>query len=143
MATVLGLSAVLKHGAAGATAATVITNVSDVTLNLSKGETDVTTRAANGWRQIAATLKDASIEFTMVWDTADAAFTAIKNAWLNNTLIALLCLDGSTAGVSQGLDADFEILNFTREEPLEEALKVRVTAKPGRGSRAPAWYTLP
>ena len=36
-----------------------------------------------------ATLKDASIEFQMVWNPADAHFTAIKNAFLNNSVIEL------------------------------------------------------
>lgn len=142
MATVLGLAGSLRHGAAGATPTTVAANVADVTLSLETGEADVTTRGGSGWRQIVATLKDATLEFEMVWDTADAAFTAIRTAFLAGTAIALLPLDGSTAGTSQGLDADWMITNFSRTEPLEEAMKVQVTAKVTRG-RTPAWYTLP
>ena len=59
----LGLEAKLFYGAAGATAATEMTNVKDVTLNMETGEADVTTRAAEGWRLTAATLKEASVEF--------------------------------------------------------------------------------
>ena len=62
----LGLEAKLFFGAAGATAATEMKNVKDVTLNMETGEADVTTRAAEGWRLTAATLKEASVEFEMV-----------------------------------------------------------------------------
>jgi hypothetical protein len=44
-----------------------MTNVKDLTLNL---EADVTTRGNAGWRATIAALKDGSIEFEMVWDTA-------------------------------------------------------------------------
>ena len=91
----LGMQAKLYHGAAGATATTELSNVKDVTLNLETGESDVTTRASNGWRATIATLKNGSVEFTLIWDTEDAGFTAIKNAYFNNTAIALAVLECS------------------------------------------------
>ena len=132
----LGMQAKLYHGAAGATATTELSNVKDVTLNLETGESDVTTRASNGWRATIATLKNGSVEFTLIWDTEDAGFTAIKNAYFNNTAIALAVLDGEGGS---GLDADFSGTNFTRNEPLEEAITVNVTVKPTYVSRAPTW----
>lgn len=134
---VLGMNAVLKHGPAGARASTTLGNVRNVTLNLETGESDVTTRANNGWRATVATLKDASLEFEMVWEPSDSGFDAIKAAFLGNSAIALLALSSATG---EGLDADFMITNFTREEPLEEAIMVSVTAKPTLSTRAPAWY---
>jgi hypothetical protein len=73
MAVKLGLDAKLYRNT-GTYAAPVwneIKNVKDVTLNLEAGEADVTTRGNNGWRATVATLKDGSIEFEMVWDSAD------------------------------------------------------------------------
>ena len=93
MAYKLGLDAKLFHGAAGSTASSEMKNCKDVTLNLETGEADITTRAAEGWRITAATLKDASLEFEMVWDTSDNGFKAIKNAYFNNTAIALFASD--------------------------------------------------
>lgn len=49
-----------------------------MTLSLETGEADVTTRANSGWRATVGTLKEASVEFEMVWDTADAGFTRQK-----------------------------------------------------------------
>jgi hypothetical protein len=134
----LGMEAKLYYGPAGSTATTELTNVKDVTLNLETGEADVTTRGNQGWRATVATLKNGSVEFEMIWDTGDAGFTAIREAYFNNTAIALAILDGESG---EGLDADFSITNFTRNEPLEEAITVSVTAKPTYSTRAPAWAT--
>ncbi len=119
---------------------TEMPNTKDVTLNLETGEADITTRANNGWRATAATLKDGSIEFEMLWDTDDAGFTAIQAAWQNAAEIALAAMDGdiATAG-SQGLASNFTVTNFSRSEPLEEAVTVSVTIKP---SSYTAWYEV-
>jgi hypothetical protein len=136
MSIKLGMEAKLYYGAAGATATSELTNVKDVTLNLESGEADVTTRANAGWRATIGTLKTGSVEFEMIWDSDDAGFTAIKDAYFNNEPIALAILD--EAG-GEGLDADFSITSFSRKEALEEAITVSVTAKPTYSTRAPAW----
>ena len=59
-----------------------------------------------------------------------------KTAYFNNTAIALAVLDGEGGS---GLDADFSVTNFTRNEPLEEAITVNVTVKPTYVTRAPTW----
>jgi len=133
----LGLDAKLFIGAAGAKASTELSNVKDVTLNLETGEADVTTRAANGWRAMAATLKEGSVEFEMNWDPEDAGFTQIANAFFSSTAVALFVSDG----LGNGLDADFTVTQFNRSEPLEEALSVSVVCKPTYLTRAPAWTT--
>jgi hypothetical protein len=123
---VLGMNAKLYHGVAGGPAASELTNVRNLTLNLEAGEADVTTRANSGWRATAPTLRECAVDFEMVWDPADTGFSAIKTAFLTNGLIALKVLD--QAG-GQGPDGDFSITSFTRSEDLEEALTVSVTAK--------------
>ena len=123
---VLGMNAKLYYGAAGGSAATEMGNVRDVTLTLEAGEADVTTRANLGWRATAPTLRECTAEFEMVWDPTDAGFSAIKNAFLTAGLVALKVLD--QAG-GQGPDGDFAITSFSRNEALEEAITVSVTAK--------------
>ena len=132
----LGMEAKLYHGPAGTTAATEMPNVKDVTLNLEKGEADVTTRGNQGWRATVGTLKDGSIEFVMIWDSSDSGFAAIKTAYFTNAPLALLVLDAEDG---EGLDADFSVTNFSRNEPLEEAITVDVTVKPTYSTRAPTW----
>ena len=135
MAIVLGLDAKLLRGTAGATGATEVKNVKNLTLNLESGEADVTTRATQGWKASVATLKEASLEFGILYDTEDADFTAFRAAYFGNTPIALFVTDGN----GSGLDADWSITGFSMEQNLEEAVTVSVTAKPTASTRAPAW----
>jgi len=117
-----------------------IDNVRDLTLNLETGEADITTRANDGWRATAATLKDGSIEFEMLWKPGDAAFDALKDAWVNSEEIALAAMDDeiATSG-SEGLAGNFTVTNFSRSEPLEEGVTVSVTVKPSSRTQ---WYEV-
>ena len=148
MAIVLGLNAKLYRNT-GTYATPVwdeVPNVRDLSTNLEKTDADVTTRGGNGWRQRAVTLKDGTVDFGMVWDTADADFTAIKDAFFNDTQVDFWVLDGdSTTTGNQGLRAEMEIGNFTRNENLEEALTVDVSIFPGRGvsGNPPEWKVVP
>jgi len=142
MAIRLGMEAVLNYKAGGQDGAgswVELANVRDVTLSLEAGEADVTTRANSGWRAVVATLKEASVEFEMVWDTADAGFGAVKDAYLNNAPIGMQILDGSSSGAGEGLQADFMITSFSRSESLEEAITVSVTAKVTYSDTPPSW----
>ena len=145
MALVLGLDAKAYRNTATWALPTwdEITNIKDVTINLEAGDADVTTRGGGGFRQSVATLKDGSVDFQMVWDTSDSDFTALKDAFFNNTSIELSFMDGAigTAG-SQGLHADFSVTNFSRSEALEEALMVDVTVKVTKSSNTPEWLTV-
>lgn len=133
MATfILGMNAKIYQGAAGAELAALaeMSNVRDVTLNLEAGEADVTTRANSGWRATAPTLRECTTEFEMVWKPGDAGFDAIKAAYLGGATIELAVLDQAreTAG-AQGPKGSFSITSFSRNEALEEAITVSVTAK--------------
>jgi hypothetical protein len=142
MGVKLGMEAKLYYksgGVGGAGSWNELTNVRDVTLNLETGEADASTRGNNGWRATVSTLKEGSIEFEMVWDTADAGFTAIRTAYFNNAGIGFRVLDGASPGDGQGLEADFMITNFSRSEPLEEVITVSVTAKPTYSDNPPSW----
>jgi predicted secreted protein len=144
MSTRLGMDAKLYRntGSFGSPTWTEVTNVKDLTLNLEKGEADVTTRANGGWRATVGTLKDASIEFQMVWDTADAGFSAMQQAFFSNTPIEFAVMDGDMGDPeSEGLRATFDIFNFTRNEALEEAIMVDVTIKPTYAASAPQWIS--
>lgn len=120
-----------------------IPNVKDLSLELTTDEADVTTRGNDGWKATLATLKDASIQFQMVWELTDADFIAIRRAYLNNTSIALAALSGdkTTVGVD-GLWADFMVTNFTKSENLADAQMVDVTLKPAYSSVAPQWVQV-
>ena len=129
---ILGMNAKIFQGAAGAalSALAEMSNVKDVTLNLEAGEADVTTRANQGWRATAPTLRECTAEFEMQWKPGDSCFEAIKNAFLLAGAVRLAILTGplDTAD-SEGPFGDFSITNFSRNEPLEESVSVSVTAK--------------
>ena len=121
-----------------------LSNVRDVTLNLQTGDADVTTRNNGGWKASIATLKDAGIEFEMVWDTTDAGFTAIQTGFFGNTPLEFAVMDGPIADSgSQGLRATMSIMNFSREEPLDEAIKAKVSCKPTYAAHPPEWMVVP
>ena len=128
----LGMNAKIYQGAAGAalSALTEMGNVKDVTLNLEAGEADVTTRANQGWRATAPTLRECSAEFEMLWKPGDAGFDAVKTAFLTAGTLRLAVLTGDRAASgTEGPLGDFSITNFSRNEPLEEGVTVNVTAK--------------
>lgn len=143
---VLGLNCVLSRntGTSGTPVWDAVPNVRDVTLNLTNDEADVTRRASGGFKERMPTLSDASIDFEMVWDTGDTDFTAIRTAFTAKTALELLVLDGPSATTgSQGLRAACGVFNFTREENIADAVKVKVSMKPMFSSTfsAPSWYT--
>lgn len=142
----LGLDCVLHRNTGNYASPTwnAIPNVKDLTLSLEKAEADVTTRASGGWRWTIGTLKDATLEFQMVADSTDDDFTAIQTAFFANTAIEFAALDGSSAtNGSQGLRATMDILKFSRNEELENAVMFDVTLKPTYAANAPAWMTVP
>lgn len=141
MALVLGIDAKLYYKVGGVAAGgswIELTNVKDVTLGLEKDEADVTTRGSGGFRAMVGTLRSAPVNFNMVWDTVDAGFIAIKNTFFASPgVIGLRIYDRTAPGT--GLEADFDIFGFTRNEELAEALSVDVVAKITRSDTAPVW----
>ena len=142
MAIKLGMNAKLYRNSAtyASPAWAEMPNAKDVTLNLETGEADVSTRGNNGWRAILATLKEGSIEFESIWDTADEGFAALRQAYFNNTAIEMAVMDGDiTETGSDGLRASMSVTNFTRNEPLEEAITASITLKPTYSANPPEW----
>jgi len=134
----LGLDGKFYRGAAGTTASTLVENVKDVTLSIEKGTADITRRKSGKWRSTKTTLMDGTLEWEMVWDPDDADIVAIKDAFFNDTPIALAVFDAAPPD-GKGLDADFVITKFGRNEPLEEGMTVPVEAKPNDELRIPDW----
>ncbi|MDO5554355.1 MAG: phage tail tube protein [Planctomycetia bacterium] len=110
----LGMECVLSIGGAE------VKNVQDVTVTLSAGEADITTRGNRGWRQTVPTLRECTIEFTMLYLPGDTTFDTLHEAFES----------GDTVAVSvEGISGQFGVTNFSYEQPLEDAVKVNVTLK--------------
>ena len=125
---VIGMNGKAYQGPAGTAIGSLveITNIKDVSISMEAGEADVTTRGNSGWRATAATLRECSAEFEMLWKPTDVSFTAIKNAFLNATNLSMAFLSEESG---QGPLGDFAVTNFSRNEPLEEGITVSVTVK--------------
>lgn len=130
-----GFEAKLLRGVAGATAATEVKSVKDLTLNIESDETDVTTRGSGGWKNTAAGLMDASVEFGIPNDPSNADYKAFCAAYIGKTPLALFVTDGA----GTGLDADFTITKFNIDQALSDKQSVSVSAKPAESTRVPAW----
>jgi hypothetical protein len=133
----LGMNAKIYQGAAAADPSTLdpstlteMGNVKDVTLSLEAGTADITTRANNGWRATAPTLRECTSEFEMIWKPGDVGCEAIKAAFLSAGTVALAVLTGAhNESGAEGPVGNWSITNFSRSEALEEAVTVSVTAK--------------
>lgn len=116
----------------------VLSNVKDVNITLNQGTADTTTREANGWETSIATLKNASVGFTMLYEagtSTSAGFSAIRDAFENSTALAFVFGDSD----GKGLDADFYITDFSINQGNTEAVSVSVTCVPANISRAPSF----
>ncbi len=129
MAIVLGLDAKLFRGEAGTQAAIEVTNVKDVSLTLESGEADVTTRAAQGWKLSAATLKEASLEINILYDTEDEDFLAFKTAYFTNSPMSLFIRQKKRAQVG----ANHVFLKSSKEHAEHGG------CRPCRSRRSRAW----
>ncbi len=132
----LGFEAQLFCGAAGSTPSSEMKNIKDLTLDLSASEIEASTRVHGGWKGYLRGLKDASIEFKSNWDPADEFLQDCLDSFLNGTALAFFISDGD----GSGLDADFQVMKFPRQENLDSAQEITITIKPHAGAtRTPAW----
>jgi len=163
---ILGLNAITSEntnysdettdaGRAAAYAAPVMavrTNIRDVTINNELATADITTRAGGGYRQVAATLAEASIDFQIVYEPSDDFFTNLKNSFENRYPMdivfadglvgtALTAASGGTAGVIY-FRSEFVITNFSINVGLEEAMTVDVSLQSGFSDNAPGFLVI-
>lgn len=139
MAIRLGMRGVLNikvGGVAAGGAWTAIPIVRDLTLNITAGEADATTRGNNGWQATVATLLDASVDFEIVHDPTNAGYQALRDAALAREPIGMQVLDEDGG---EGLQADMMITSFSRGEGLQDNMTISVTAKPTLSDTAPEW----
>ena len=130
-------------GIGGTPTWTLLSNVRNVTLKNTKAEADATTRTNNGWKAVVATLKEASIDFEMVWDPADTGLAAIYGSYMANTIRGIACVDGDIAGpTANGFKADCMVSSIDREEQLDGVMTLKVTVKPTYSAHAPALIGL-
>lgn len=120
-----------------------VPNAKNVTLNLEKGEADVSVRGNNGWRAVAGTLKNASVDLEIQYDPEDADYEALRDAFFDNTNIDMAFVDGDiNESGTEGLRAEFVVMNMTRTEALEESVMTTFTLRPALTGNAPYWLEV-
>ena len=148
MALVLGLNAktAINTGDSTTPVWEIITLIKDETLNMETALSDVTTRAANGWRLQVGTLSDASVDTQLLYDIndADGHFDLILQAFLNKTRLLLGFFDADpTAAGANGLIGGWSVTNFSIGRQLEQAMMVDVTFQVREDDlgAGPSWIT--
>ena len=136
----LGNEAKLYYGPAGSSAGTSneFTIIRNATLNLSADEVDITDRNSANWKGFMAGLLDASVDIEINNDSSDGGYQDLRAAFIGRTAIALLILDEESG---EGLDADFIVTGFTRNEQAAQAQTVSITVRPYNQDREPTWQT--
>jgi hypothetical protein len=103
----------------------VIGNCKDLTVSLEKAEADASTRDNNGWRATVGTLKDASIEFTVLNKDGDTAFATLQGLFMSGAPCDVGISDAGAA-----LTLTCEVMQFNVNQNLEEVISADVTLKP-------------
>ena len=135
-------SATLKATTSDASSKTWIEadNLTNVNINLSKATADATTRANSGWRATVGTLREMQVTFEMIYKDSDAFLTAVKDAYMNGTELAMAFLTGDEGDAGeQGPSANFNVTDFSRSEDLEGVITHSVTLD---SSSYQEWWTV-
>ena len=135
MAKKVGYCAKLFGGAAGSTPNTEITHAKDVQVAVDIDIVDATDRSTGGWKDNLAALKDATLSFTLIYDSTDTNYSAIRTAALGGTPYAFKPSNGNGGG----LDADWTISKYKENQDNGAPISAEVEAVPYCGSRNPSW----
>ena len=135
MAKKAGYAAKLYGGTAGSTPNTEITHAKNVKVTVDIDTVDGTDRSTGGWKDNIPALKDGTLSFTLVYDSADTNYAAIKNAAMTNTPYAFKPSNGNGGG----LDADWTIKKFEEDQDHGNVIAADVEAVPYCGNRNPSW----
>lgn len=104
-------------------AGSVAKHIKDVQLELSADETDDTTRNNNGWKSRRNGLKQWGANFTIQRETGDTVWTTLRNAFKNNTNLAVSIVDKTGDGAS----GTVQVSNFSKSEELTNPVTAEVT----------------
>lgn len=135
--TKLGPDGILYYGAAGSTAATVVTTIRDVTIKTDPTKADTSSRDSIMDTEQTVGLK-VSIDFEMLNKSTNSVLTALLAAAAAGSAVALKTRDYSGG---RGWDGDFT-LSAENGQPYRGEQTYKFTATPSDASaRVPTWTT--
>ena len=151
---VLGLNAVTAVNSSGDSSAPVweiVKEIKDETLNMETALSDVTTRAANGWRLQVGTLSEATVDGQMMYLAEPTAVgnqaKVIRDAYFAKSRLLMGFFDDDPAAddtTVSGLIGGFGVTNYSIGRQLEEAMIVDVTftVRENDLNEGPAWSEI-
>lgn len=116
----IGLDAKCYYGVPGASATNELTILREVTTDLSRDDI-VSAFRESDLKSHEAGQMDVTLNLVVKNKTSDAGYQALREAFLNRTLVALKVLDKASG---EGPDADFAVLTMSRPEPIDGVLEV-------------------
>jgi len=132
-APIIGLNgkAYYNSGTYGTPTWVLTSNVGDISVTDEMNTTNIQVRSQSGFEVTVAGLRKVAFEFSMVYDPADSAQTALRTAYGARTKTDFLFLDqiNGTAG-SQGLRVLGLVTKFARQEKINEAMMVDAKIEP-------------
>ena len=134
----IGLNGEFYYGTTGSTPAVEATNVDNVVLTISKRTAE---RIKRGKRYVTkkVTVTEATLKFDIVDEEGDAFLAAITTAAMADTAVAMYALNVAAASGGEGLDADWYITEFNRNEANGEMIGYSVSAVLTDEDRDPSW----
>ena len=122
---------------------TAIPVARDVNLNLERGTAEVKSRNSN-FAMTFVTFYEADLEFEILADTSEAAYTAMQAAFVGATVEDLAVADGpiATSGTVYWR-ADYNLTAFKRPQPLEGVNTIGLSAKLAYSTNPQGFTTAP
>jgi len=116
--------------------------VQEATLGLDKAKADASVRTAR-YKQNLPTLKSAPIELKILADVADTNYDALRDAFMNDTVLDVAMANGAIAtNGTEYFRADYVCFGFKRAEPLLEAATVDVALDLVYSAHAPGFTNV-
>lgn len=128
---VLGLDARIFINSAldGSGTYTEIVPVRDVKINMSADTADVS-RRGHIFKKLMPSLLNCEVEVEMLWEPLEPTFNQVRQAYFSRGSVYLRILDGPNSAGSSGIQGRFTVIDFSRNEPLADALTVTIKFAP-------------
>jgi predicted secreted protein len=120
---VAGFNCVLKAGG------NTVGKAQDVELPMTATEVDTSTRDGAGWKSFIQGLKEWGATIDHLWVPSNAAYQALRDAFLNGTEIAVEFEDDG----GDGFSGNALVMGLTLGQPLDDAVTIPITIK-GNGA---------
>lgn len=157
MNPVIGKDCVLVYGAITAWDTPVwtdVVNAVDVSQpGITKNPVDLPSRGSQGWNLKGAGLRTMDLQFGYLYHSGtDAVLAALRDSFLNDTILMFGVLDGTSAGILgrtvQGFRFPGIVFEFPITEELEDGRRLDIKVEAARyvddgGDLVlPEWYTI-